>query len=103
CPHDLLEGGVDPVARQGGSDGGGVAVDDLAEQQFGADRHDLDDHATTLASQSVPAVPTMRAVTQAPGVPRSSRATPSISGAWCSSRPTGTPSSTWSTRPRTAD
>jgi hypothetical protein len=67
--HHLLIVGVEPVLGERRADGGGVAVDDLAEQQFGADRHHLDDHATTLASQSVPIGRVISAVTHSPGSP----------------------------------
>ena len=56
--HHLLVVGVESVLGEGGAEGGGVAVDDLAEQQFGAHCHHLDDHGTrsetTSASRSLP-------------------------------------------------
>ena len=78
--HHLLEVGIEAVVGEGGADRRCVGVDDLAKQQLGADCDDLDNHRT-VASMSGPKTPVYSILTHSPGLPRSTRTTPSISGA----------------------
>jgi hypothetical protein len=100
--HHLLVVGVEPVLGEGAAEGGGVAVDDLAEEQFGADGHHFDDHGArsdmTVASRSLPKAAVISVSSHSPGRPASRVIIPSISGAWRNDRPTGVPSSIWSIR-----
>ena len=95
--HHHLVVVVEAGLGQAPPDLGGVAVDDLAQQQLGPDGQHLDLHASTSATVSLPYDPVIRARSQSPARPRSSRIIPSISGASRWERPTGVPSSTRST------
>ena len=80
-PHHGLAVVIQPGLGEALADVGGVAVHDLAEQQLGAHRKDLDVHPTTSPASSDPYDAVMRARSHSPERPRSSRITPSISGA----------------------
>ena len=51
-PDGLVEVGVDPGGGQLLAEPGRVGVGDLAEQQLGADRHDLDPHRPAALSSA---------------------------------------------------